>query len=266
MTQSKTQARPNEGGFTLVELAIVMIIIGLLIGGILKGQELITNARVSATVAQVKAVESGISGFRDKYAGMPGDILVPNTRIPGCTDLCAVAGNGNGIVPLETVNNPGVLQVAANDTEGNVSFVQLSAAGFLGGVQPNAAIALDGPGLTNPTTPLGGAWQFSYSDGATTAVTGLVAPNTGAGFALSSGHYMASVLQLATAAGAANAFMTPVQAAAIDRKLDDGSPNGGTVRALGAAGAATCVDAATAAGVYNEALGGALCGVVAKVQ
>ena len=62
-----------EGGFTLVELAIVMIIIGLLIAGVLKGQALIANAQVTATVAQIKSIEAATSTFRDTYASIPGD-------------------------------------------------------------------------------------------------------------------------------------------------------------------------------------------------
>lgn len=266
MTQSTKQTRNAESGFTLVELAIVMIIIGLLIGGILKGQELINNARVSATVAQVKAVESGISGFRDKYAGMPGDLTNAAGRVPGCAGLCATNGNGNNIVPLEGANNPGIAQTAAGTTEGTVAFVQLAAAGFVGGVQPNTPTGNNGAERTNPATPLGGAWQFSYSDGAATAVTGLVAANTGAGFALSAGHYMASVLNLATAAGGTNVFMLPVQAAAIDRKLDDGTPNGGSVRAFGGVTATGCATGAANTDTYREAVGTAACGILAKVQ
>ena len=266
MTQSTNQARNTESGFTLVELAIVMIIIGLLIGGILKGQELITNARVSATVAQAKAVESGISGFRDKYAGMPGDLLTPGARIPSCTDKCAVLGNGDGQVQPSTANDVGVAQAADSDDEASVAFVQLSAAGFVGGVQPNVAAATNAINTTNPSTPLGGAWRFGYSNGGTTAITGLVATNTGTGFAVSSGHYMASVLTLTADAGADNATFTPIQAAAIDRKLDDGSPNGGSVRALGTNGEAACADTAAANAVYNEALGTVNCGLIVKVQ
>ena len=98
MTHSTQQIRQTEGVFTLVELAIVMIIIGLLIGGILKGQELINNARVSSTVSQTKAIETGISAFRDKYAAVPGDITNPTARIPSCVGLCATAGNGDGLI------------------------------------------------------------------------------------------------------------------------------------------------------------------------
>ncbi len=92
MTQSTLQSRQSERGFTLVELAIVMIIIGLLIGGILKGQELINNARVSSTAAQAKAIESGISTFRDKYAGLPGDLANPLVRLPVVAGGTAAAG------------------------------------------------------------------------------------------------------------------------------------------------------------------------------
>ncbi len=74
----------GQRGFTLVELAIVMIIIGLLIGGVLKGQELISNAQVSASAAQVKATEAGISTFQDAYGAIPGDMVSPATRIPNC--------------------------------------------------------------------------------------------------------------------------------------------------------------------------------------
>jgi prepilin-type N-terminal cleavage/methylation domain-containing protein len=61
----QTRQPASQAGFTLVELAIVMIIIGLLIAGVLKGQELIANARVTSTVAQVKAIDAAISTFKD---------------------------------------------------------------------------------------------------------------------------------------------------------------------------------------------------------
>src|SRR5271170_4444563 len=100
----------GEGGFTLVELAIVMIIIGLLIAGVLKGQALIGNARVTATVAQTKAIEAATSTFRDTYASLPGDMLTPAPRLQNCLGApCTTAGDGNGILN----NTPNITPVGA---------------------------------------------------------------------------------------------------------------------------------------------------------
>lgn len=270
MTQSTNQARRSESGFTLVELAIVMIIIGLLIGGILKGQELINNARISSTAAQIKAVESGISGFRDKYAAVPGDITTPDKRIPGCTSaLCiltaANSGDGQISVGAGAANtfDPGV--VISATSESAASFVQLAAAGFVGGVSGGAATI--SAGKSNPTAPLPGVWVLATSTGA--AGTGLVGATTAAATVLQSGVYMALSPLLTAAIPTATGTLVPVQAAAIDRKVDDGNPNTGTVRATGTGGAATagnCSDKTDITGVYNEALGSTECGLYAKVM
>jgi prepilin-type N-terminal cleavage/methylation domain-containing protein len=261
MTQSTTQIRSSESGFTLVELAIVMIIIGLLIGGILKGQELITNARVSSTVAQVKATESGISGFRDKYSALPGD-MNPN-RLPNCgAGLCATAPAigtaGDGVISnTGVVSNPGL--AVGGTTESGLAFIHLGAAGLIGGVNP--ATTVIGAGASNPTSPLGGAWTIGTSVG---TATGVILP---AG--LTAGIYMMTSPALGAAVPVTDAqIMTPSNARTIDTKLDDGNPNSGSVRAIGlaAGGATSCTNGSIAGSIYNEALGGTLCGVIAKVQ
>ena len=275
MTQSKNQARNAESGFTLVELAIVMIIIGLLIGGILKGQELINNARVSSTVAQTKAVESGISGFRDKYSAVPGDMANSTNRIPNCTaTTCARSGNGDGLISTNTANtgfDPGVAQAA--DTEMNSSFVQLAVAGFIGGVGGGTNAAAGAIGITNPSIPLGGAWKLGYNnDSSLTGATTI---------SVQSGTYIVSAANPTVASDQTSTFtLTPVQAESIDKKLDDGLPTSGSVVAITAtpAGAGAtgtvCATGAVAAGPgvtaadsnYNTALTTVLCGVAVKVM
>lgn len=81
----------NQSGFTLVEIAIVLVIIGLLIGGILKGQELITNAKIKKVGAELTSVSTAYYAYLDRYKAVPGDDLLASTRLTG-----AVNGGGDG--------------------------------------------------------------------------------------------------------------------------------------------------------------------------
>ena len=63
----------QQGGFTLVEIAIVLVIIGLLLGGVLKGQELINSAKVKNFINDFKTVPLFIYGYQDKFKALPGD-------------------------------------------------------------------------------------------------------------------------------------------------------------------------------------------------
>jgi prepilin-type N-terminal cleavage/methylation domain-containing protein len=86
-------------GFTLVEISIVMIIVGLLIGGTFGGMKLIENMQVNKTVQDLKAIESAALTFKDTYGRLPGDLVNPAARLPNCTVApCATAGNGNRVI------------------------------------------------------------------------------------------------------------------------------------------------------------------------
>ena len=81
-----------QKGFTLVEIAIVLVIIGLLLGGILKGQEMIVQARIKNVIADFSGVSAAYYGYQDRYRAVPGDDL-GSTRW-GMTPVVGVAGNG----------------------------------------------------------------------------------------------------------------------------------------------------------------------------
>lgn len=82
----------NQKGFTLVEMAIVLVIIGLLLGGVLKGQELIKNAKVKGLANDVNAVSAAMNGYQDRFKALPGDDAAASTHV----NAAAVNGNGGG--------------------------------------------------------------------------------------------------------------------------------------------------------------------------
>lgn len=108
--------RKDQAGFTLVEIAIVMVIIGLLIGGVLKGQAMIENAKVKRVIKQADELRAAIMTFYDKYGVYPGDENLANVP-PGGGDA---AGNGNG-------------QMGNTAAERGDLFVDLSLSGLISG-------------------------------------------------------------------------------------------------------------------------------------
>src|SRR4029434_9813411 len=93
------QTRLVQAGFTLVEIAIVLVIIGLLLGGILKGQEMITQARIKNVVNDFNGINDAYFAYQDRYKAVPGDDNNAATRWanpnpPGG----ALNGSGDGVI------------------------------------------------------------------------------------------------------------------------------------------------------------------------
>jgi prepilin-type N-terminal cleavage/methylation domain-containing protein len=101
----------KQAGFTLVEIAIVLVIIGLLLGGVLKGQELINSAKIKNMINDFRSTSTFVSGYQDRFRAFPGDQTAaqlvtnfgatPVTPFAGGAAVAATAGglpanNGNG--------------------------------------------------------------------------------------------------------------------------------------------------------------------------
>ena len=90
----------NQSGFTLIEIAIVLVIIGLLLGGVLKGQELINSAKVKNLATDFKNIPVYIYGYQDKFRALPGDDLLVVSHVGAAATLASLPANkqGNGVI------------------------------------------------------------------------------------------------------------------------------------------------------------------------
>ena len=233
MTITSIKDRRSEKGFTLVELAIVLIIVGLLITGVLKGQELIANAEVASTASAIRSIDAAAVTFRDSYNGFPGDMTaaIANARLPGCNAACggaagATAGNGR----LELA--PGA---ALNAAESQSFWEHLHAANLITNDNPA------GPAAGLPSSDMDGFYGAAWHPGGALAV--------GAGI-IGQGHYI-----LIGNAAANTGVIRITQAARLDRKTDDGVGNTGTTQANAAGVGGAC----HVAGLYQEAADNATC-------
>ncbi len=243
MICTRTSSRQSEQGFTLVELAIVMVIIGLLIGGILKGQELIANAKVSSTVSQLKGLDAALNTFQDKYNALAGDMNNTQNRLPG--GIAGENGNNNGTI------DPAAGAAAALN-EGSYAFAHLTRADLVSGVNiANGAVA----GGLLPQVKAGGVMWLGTA-GANGAAAGLPAAT------LSANRLYASLNGSAAAVAGAGATggLTPVAAAQIDRKLDDGIANTGSTQSTCGGGVVN------AQGNYNENITNVSCSMYVRVN
>jgi prepilin-type N-terminal cleavage/methylation domain-containing protein len=129
----------DSNGFTLLEIAIVLVIIGLLLSGVLKGQELITSARVRNLISQQDGVKTAFFGFEDRYRAVPGDYSQAGVNI-NCGATVCLQGNGNGRIEAGT---GGAIH------EEILAWQHLTAAGFLLGSYTMANSGVSVPDESN---------------------------------------------------------------------------------------------------------------------
>ena len=146
-------SRKGQSGFTLVEIAIVLVIIGLLLGGVLKGQELIENAKIKNLKNDYQGVAAAFYAYKDRYGTTPGDDVRATAAARGWTG--STAGDGSGIV---STANAWTTCAAATANESCYFWRHLRHSGLISGAVDN----------TDPQNAYGGATRVTQSSGAAT--------------------------------------------------------------------------------------------------
>jgi prepilin-type N-terminal cleavage/methylation domain-containing protein len=213
----------KQKGFTLIEIAIVLVIIGLLLGGVLKGQELINNARVRNVISQQDSIKTAYFSFQDRYRALPGDYALATANIPGVAT--GANGDGNG-------------QITGNEQV--YAWNHMNKAGFLTGTYngvPGTSTITDN--TNSPVNAYGGVLQLIFDNvyDDTGTASGIHNIKTG-------NNIPASII------------------AEIDRKVDDGNPQQGTFRfsTWSAGGTAPDLGKCTTGGTWNSTTTEANCG------
>jgi len=120
--------KKQQSGFTLVEVAIVMVIIGLLLGGVLKGQEVITNARLKNINNDFSGISAAIYSYQDRYSALPGDDIAADAHV-GAADN----GDGDGSIEGTTAVPVSAFASQTADEEVRLAWTHLRGAGLVSG-------------------------------------------------------------------------------------------------------------------------------------
>lgn len=192
----------KQNGFTLIEIAIVLLIIGLLLGGIMKGQSMINSARVRAIANDLTGIEAAWISFQDRYRSLPGDFSRASTHIV----QGAIDGDSNARV--DSVAEAGAV------------WQHLAGAGFISGTFDGAPVASLTDGACTATTCPGNPYNGFYKIGNTNNALG----QANASHELTTGGNI------------------PVEVMyELDLKIDDGVASTGRLRAFDVAPYNTCV-------------------------
>lgn len=214
-------------GFTLIEISIVLVIIGLIVGGVLVGRDLITAATIRSQIAQIEKFNTSKNTFLGKYGQLPGDITSNAANQFGLAARGQYAGQGDGNFIIEGINGNSAGRNVGNYVltgESALFWVDLTTAGLIDG-SFTTATATGVPNLT-----------------ATAISSYLPSSKIGSGiFGGSPFVYVGSSLGFnffgISSIGATNTAITPSarttlrpkQAYALDSKMDDGMPTSGNV-------------------------------------
>lgn len=216
----------TKKGFTLLELSIVMVIIGLIVGGVLVGRDLIKATELRATIRQVDKLSASVNTFRTKFNALPGDITRTQSSSFGLLTLgtSSITGmqDGNGLIEAGIQGNP-----TGPSGETLLFWRHLSDAGLIDGqfgLTGNSLIATTTGQVTDVVTQV----EESLPSTKLTPVNSIIAYSSDD---MNYFQLLPIILINSQSYTAGQSGLTPIDAFNIDVKLDNGMPMSGTVQA-----------------------------------
>lgn len=270
----------KQTAFTLIELSIVLVIIGLIVGGVLVGKDLIKAAEIRAQISQLERYQTAVNTFRLKYHYLPGDIPASEVAALGFTATPTrdgVTGNGDGNGFLQSVDSGDNNSYGGDQCHENLYFWEdLSAnsrlieGNFSSALNAGFNIAAGSADNYFPKGKIGNSHVITYSlyeSAPSTPINNYTALSRGANFFGLVG--IDSTVNHGWPRGTPP--LAVIDANNIDRKIDDGYPETGIVRAFAvnagniaagppefswysnaaASSSTTCFNTSTTAGVYS---------------
>lgn len=229
--------------FTLIELSIVLVIIGLLVGGVLVGRDLITSSQIRAQISQIEQYKTAVQTFKLKYNGLPGDLLATESSSFGLTTRSGAKGWGdnNGVIEGAGVTdyNSGI---RSSEGELCLMWIDLAQAGLIQGNYTGGTAAVRASTCVMQFASASGAILDTYFPKAKLGVGNYLYAFSGgvgdslAGLGTSNDHRNYLGITAITSAIGGYIFSspgaTPAEAYNIDSKIDNGLPETGRVQAL----------------------------------
>jgi prepilin-type N-terminal cleavage/methylation domain-containing protein len=261
--------------FTLIELSLVLVIVGLIVSGLLVGRELIIGAEIRSQISAIEMIKTSTNTFKNKYNALPGDISSTHATNFG---FPAPAGGG-----ISNGNEDGWVNGSwPNTLEVKYFFHHLKAVGYLSCIcaaydawVPNFSV----PNNYYPAAVKGGFVAVYGGTPPGGAATWGVSP--AARVDLNENYIEIGPGQPSGGTNTYDPVMKPIEAYAIDHKMDDGLPLSGAVTAVGkgspwtsedwwlphpatqgAAGSASCIDSGSS--VYNTRYDRPICSLRIK--
>ena len=229
----------RKSGFTLIELSIVLVVIGLIVGGVLVGQDLIKAAEIRAQISQIEKYNTAANTFKNKYGYLPGDIPDPYASNFGFLARATDSGNNDGLI--KGLNSTGYAGGCGFCSSGEplMFWVDLASAGLING-KFNTATASSQPYISGgnvdtifpsylPVGKMGKNYINIWSGGVNVTWAGPGDRNNDGKnyFQLSQIYTFWNQWQIYS-----NPGLTTLQSQNMDKKIDDGLPQSGNVVAI----------------------------------